>query len=153
MSPKKAIFFPFKSSIQESLCGSLHLSRRVKISVKVWHGCNKSVRALMTGILLCLANSSMISCSKVLIMSPCIYLDNTLAVSLMLSPLPTCIVLSSKYKLVPPNSLTPISNETRVLVLFLKKSNPHVCLSKTGGVWRFLNLLKSAANEKTSFIS
>ena len=111
-SPNQAISRPGKA---------LPCSTRVNRSAMIWHGCERSVRPLITGTLALAAISSIFAWSSVRIMIASHILDKTLAVSATVSPRPSCIEPLSMTILDPPSWRIAISNETRVRVLLFSK--------------------------------
>ena len=96
-------------------------SRIVSISAIICVGWNSFVRPFHTGTPAYFASSSTISCPYPRYSIPSNILPSTRAVSAMLSFLPICEPLGSRYVTCIPRSCAATSKEQRVLVLVFSK--------------------------------
>ena len=81
-----------------------------------WHGCDVSVRPLITGTVAYAANSCSFDTLSVRSMIASTYRDSTRAVSAGVSPRLLCISCALSTTTSPPSWRMPTSNETRVRV-------------------------------------
>ncbi len=81
-----------------------------------WQGCSKSDKPLITGTSEFFASSFRVSCFLTLAKMQSEYLLKTLALSPIVSPLPSCVMLSFMSIAFPPSCIIAVSKEIRVLV-------------------------------------
>ncbi len=131
-------------------------SRRVNRSASAWHGCSRSVRALMTGISAAAAISSAIAWPNVRTMIPSTQRSRLRATSATLSRVPAPTSAVERWTAWPPSWVIPASKVTRVRRLGFWKSIARVRPASGWSAWRRVarnSALSSAARSKTSSTS
>src|SRR5256712_7427013 len=92
-----------------------HASSRVMRSARIWHGCERSVRALITGFSAASASWTRSVWLRMRATIKSIYRSRTRAASTTDSRRPSCTSCSPSVVVVPPRRAMRTSNETRVL--------------------------------------
>ena len=105
---------------------SMPRSQSVKKSASAWHGCSKSLSALITGTVAWRARPSTVSCKYTRAAIPSTQSERLRAASGTDSRVPSPISGPERCTARPPNWTTPTSNVTRVLSDGFSKINASV---------------------------
>jgi len=126
----------------------------VNKSPRTWQGWNISDKPFITGISANFASSTISLWKKTLAIIPSRYLDRTLAVSAIVSPLFNCNSFEERYIAWPPSSYIATSNDTLVLVEGFSNISPNFFPARTGEFSPILDLIfKVSPDFKNSSIS